>query len=427
MKKLLLTLVLAGMTMSMAAQDKVVRKARYLKEEVQNLVANNQRTPKEDAELQAKLAQCMAMVDAAVNSPETVKELANAWDIKASLHTYIFNPLLNNIIAHEPTDTAAFAANVFAALDAYEECYQAVQRLGLKGDKDPYTQPNKLNVVRFRPYIAYCGQMFFGNHDYAKAKEAFLRWLDYPSRYTILGADAQQLTVDEQTPQIAYYACLAAYFDNKDFKTMAHYIPQAKAYEEEKQQVNQLWLTSLIEQGDTTAWLAAGQQVVLEDPTANDALAQNILAYYFNHEDVPSATAFVDALLEADEDSRLGNYARGLVYMNNKEYLTAITYFDRAIAADPEFADAYYNAGVCYSNHGYDLNDALNGRNMTVKQREAEIAKVRAEYAKAEPYFLKVQELEPGEVMKWATRLRTVYYILDNKAKEAEMNAIVGD
>lgn len=425
MKKIIFALALLAVAGTATAQDKVIRKARDLKNEIQDMMANPERSEKESMQMTQKLAQCMEMINPTLTSPETKKELANAWDIKAQLHSYIFSPLLDNVINKQPTDTAQLAENIFASLDAMEECYKATQALGLKGEKDPYTMPNKLRVLQFRPYVAYCGQMFFTNQQFDKAADAFKRWINYPTAYSILGTDAEELAKDEQTPQIAYYTCLAAYF-GKDYKTLSEYMPQARQYTQEKDQVNQLYLTSIIEQGDTAAWLKASQEIVLADPEGNDAIAQNVLAYYFTKGDFATADSFVSQLLEKDAQSKLGNYAKGLVYMDNHKYLDAITYFDKAIEADPEYSDAYYNAGVCYSNYGYDVNEALSGKKMTQQQYNAAVKPVRDAYRKAEPYFLKVKELEPDNPHKWATRLSTVYYILEDKAKQAEYEKLAG-
>jgi len=207
---------------------------------------------------------------------------------------------------------------------------------------------------------------------------------------------------------------------------VSEFMPQARKYTQEKNQVNQLYLTSIIEQGDTATWLKAAQEVVLEDPESNDGVAQNVLAYYFTKGDFATAGSFVDKLLETDATSKLGNYAKGLVFMNDHKYLDAITYFDKAIEADPAYSDAYYNAGVCYSNHGYDINDGLTGKKMTQQQYNAAVAPVREAYRKAEPYFLKVKELEPDNAPKWASRLATVYYILEDKAKQKEYEKLAG-
>ena len=155
------------------------------------------------------------------------------------------------------------------------------------------------------------------------------------------------------------------------------------------------------------------------------ASKSNILAYYFSKPDPAGAAKFTEAMLEADPLSKIGNYAKGLTLMNDKKYAEAIPFFDKAIEADPEFSDSYYNAGVCYSNIGYDINESLTGKKMTPAQQKEEIQKVKDEYAKAEPYFIKVKELEPENTHKWASRLSTVYYILEDKAKQAEMDKLL--
>lgn len=422
MKKIFCALALVVAASSLSAQDKVVKKARTLKEEVQNLIAIPQRNEKQQTELETKLAQAMEMIAPTLTSPETKKELANAWDVKAQLHKYTFSPLLDKIIAKEATDTLALYTNVVAALDAMEECYKAEQASG----KEPvWSKINAIDVSRFRQYIAYCGQMFFQNQQYDLAKQAFTRWMEYPKTYTIVASD-EAITNDDNTSQIAYFTCLASYFA-KDYKNLMKYIPQARAYEQEKANVNQLYITSFIEQGDTVQWLNACRELVLDEPNDNEAIAQNVLAYYFNKGQFDTALAFTDEILAKDPDSRIGNYSKGLALMNNKDYQNAITFFDKAGEVDPTFSDAFYNAGVCYSNIGYDINEKLNGKKMTPAQNKIEIEKVKAEYAKAEPYFLKVRELEPSNSDKWASRLRTVYYILGDKAKEKEMSDILGD
>ena len=431
MKKILFAVALLAVAGTANAQDKVVRKARELKNEIQDLVALPEKKEKQQQELDMKLAQCFEMIEPTLTDPETKKELANAWDIKAQLHIYTFSPLLDKVIKKEPTDIDKLSENIYSALDAMEECYKVTQELGLKGDKDPYTMPNQFNVVKFRPYVAYMGQMFFTEGQntkdtakFQKAVKAFKRWMNYPKDYTILGDNAAGLAADEQTPQIAYFTCLSAYFA-KDNKTFMEFIDKAREYTQEKNQVNQLYLAALIEKGDTATWLKTGREIVAADPDENEGVAQNILAYYFNRNKFDEAMSVADEILAADEQSKIGNYAKGLVLMNNKKYEEAIPFFDKATEADPSFSDAYYNAGVCWSNYGYDLNEALNGKTMTAAQNKAEIAKVKAAYEKAEPYFLKVQDLEPENPNKWAGRLVTVYYILENKAKQTEMEKLL--
>lgn len=419
MKKILCAIVLMAAAGSLQAQDKIVRKARLQIDEIQNLMANKERKPKETERMNQLMAETKTLLAPALTSPETKKELANAWDIEAKLHAFTFAPLLDNVIAKQPTDTTKLAEEIYAALDAKEQVY-----LAEKGAKEPkYTILNRVDVQKFRPYIAYCGQMFYQNKQYAKAEDAFKRWLNYTKTYTILEGEESEAE-KEQTPQIAYFCCLSAYFA-KDYKTLMEYIPLARQFTQDREQVNQLYITALIEQGDTASWLKACRDIVLEDPTGNEGIAQNVLSYFISHSKTKEAVAFADELLAQDPGSKLANYVRGFVLMNDRKYAEAIPFFVKASETDPTYSDAFFNAGVCYSNIGYDMNDKLTGKKMTPAQQKAEIDKVKAEYAKAEPFFLKVKELEPNDPLKWAGRLATIYYILGDKAKQAEYEKLL--
>lgn len=421
-KFIVLTLVASCFVSMASAQDGKIRGARYDFDEVQNYMANKNRKPEETAEMEKLKVKVRAAIDVALQSPKTKKEFANAYDMLSGLAMFELSPLLDQVIAQQPTDTARLAELLYEALDYKEKAYVAEVEMAPKEYK--YVKKNRLDVLKFRNYVAYLGQLFFGNQQYAKATEAFERWMTYPTRYTILN-NVEGVTDDPMEPQIAYFLCLSAYF-GKDFTTFDKYMPQARTYTDEKDQVTQLILSCYLERGDTASWYAFGKQVVLEDPNANEVVLQNLLANYFQKQNYDEAMAFTEEVLAKDASNKMGNYAKGLVLMNQKKYVEAVKYYDKAVETDPTFSDAYYNAGVCYSNYGYDINEELSTRKLTYQQNQKEVQRVKAEYAKAEPYFLKVQELEPENADKWAGRLATVYYILGNKEKQAEYEKLAG-
>lgn len=438
MKKIICAIALLTATLSVSAQDGVVRKAAYKMDEINALIGNNERTPKEEEKLQELINSTLEMIEPALTSPETKKKKGEAWGIKSTLELYKINPVVSQLQADQPIDTAQFAQLVFSALDAMEQCYKEETASGIleKFKKDNtlnvYSVKNKIYALNCRQYMAFCGQMFFTNQQYDKAVETFKKYMNFSENYTIVGEETKMDPDDPTTAKMAYFTCLAAYFA-KEYDTLKQFMPLAKKYTDDINQVNQLEMTALIEQGDTIGWLKAGKKIVLDNPQDNAPLAQNLLAYYFNKGDQQATNAFIQELLDADSQSAIGNYAKGLVLMNDKNYSDAIPFFEKATDTDPGFSDAWYNAGVCHSNIGYDINEAINqidkDKKLTWQQKEskrkAELQKVKDEYAKAEPYFLKVKELEPENPHKWASRLSTVYYILDNKAKQAEMDKLL--
>lgn len=398
MKKILCSIALMLAVSTAFGQDKLVRKA-------QSLIEEN------------KLDEAQTVLTEALTSGKT-KKIALAWDVQGDIYQRVFAAELNKAAASQPLDTMKFAKNLYACIDAYEKCNE------LDEDKEFY-QKNKGNAMKFRTFYMYCGQFFFNNRQYSDAFTAYDKWLTYPQTVKLVENEPKILkdsVFDEN--QIAYYACLAAYND-KNYQNVEKYINQALKYDKELETVRQLRLTTYLEQGDTANWVKSSKEFALSGVKA-ETVAQNLLAYYLDKKDEASALAFADEILAKDPNSKIGNYSKGVVLFGQNKFADAVTYFVKTTEIDPTFSDAFYNAGVCYCNEGYALNEKIsNNKKLTAAQNNEEIKKVKAYYEKALPFFLKVKELEPDNVSRWASRLSTVYYIMGDKAKQKEMDALL--
>lgn len=398
MKKILCSIALVLAASTAFGQDKLIRKA-------QSLIEEN------------KLDEAQTVLTEALTSGKT-KKMALAWDVQGDIYQRVFAAELNKAAASQPLDTMKFAKNLYACIDAYEKCNE------LDEDKEFY-QKNKGNAMKFRTFYMYCGQFFFNNRQYSDAYTAYDKWLSYPQTVKLVENEPKVLkdsVFDEN--QIAYYACLAAYND-KNYQNVEKYINQALKYDKELETVRQLRLTTYLEQGDTANWVKSSKEFALSGVKA-EIVAQNLLAYYLDKKDEASALAFADELLAKDPNSKIGNYSKGVVLFGQNKYSEAVTYFVKTSEIDPTFSDAFYNAGVCYCNEGYALNEKIsNNKKLTAAQNNEEIKKVKAYYEKALPFFLKVKELEPDNVNRWASRLSTVYYIMGDKAKQKEMDSLL--
>lgn len=401
MKKYVLSMALLMASAGIFAQNRLVKKAEGL--------MNDYRTEKNSE----KLAEAQTLLTQALNSGET-KDMALAWNAQGDYYQLVFAEELNKAAAHQPMDTAKFAKNLYACLDAYEECSK------VDADQE-YAAKNKDNMKKFRTFLMYAGQFNFQNQDFVAAFDAYDAWLTFPQKYTLVANEpsVQNDTVFDAS-QVAYYACLAAY-QGKQFDKVGKHIAEALNYEKEIKTVRQLHLMTLLETGDTVQWIDASKKYAPMD----EAIAQNLLAYYAEKKDNAAALGFADALLANDPNNKIANYSKGVVLFGEEKYEEALPFFEKSTEVDPTFADAYYNAGVCCCNEGYAINDAISQKKLTKKEYDAEIAKVKEWYKKAEPYFLKVRELEPDNAERWASRLKTVYYIIGDKAKETEMDAYI--
>lgn len=411
MKKVLLSIALLVLAGGVSAQDKLVKKARTLVEE--------SKEKQEDGSVilnKEKLTEAQNTLTPALTSG-TTKDMATAWDLQGDIYQLIFGEELNKAAMKMPLDTTVFADNLVACLNAYEKCNEV-------DDKQKYVGKNKGNLKKFRTYFIYCGQFFSNNGQNEKAFDAFDKWLEYPKTYKMVADDPaiqKDSLIDEN--MVAFYACLSAY-NAKRYDLLNKHMERALNYQKEIGTVRQLCLLSHLEQGDTAQWVATSKKFALAD-MSNEAIAQNLLAYYFEKSDFASAMSFAEELIAADPENKIANYTKGVVLFNQGKNAEAIPFFDKTIQIDPGFSDAYYNAGVCYCNQGYEINEAIGAKKLTVAQGKVEIEKVKDMYRKAEPYFLKVKELNPDKPERWASRLKTVYYIIEDKAKEAEMDAYI--
>lgn len=273
--------------------------------------------------------------------------------------------------------------------------------------------------MKFRTFYMYVAQFCYQNQDYDGAYAAYDGWLTYPAtKKLVAGEPSVENDTDFDKAQVAYYACLAAY-QGKNFDKVGVHLDEAMKFEKEVKTVRQLRLMSLLEQGDTANWIAAAREYAIDD----EVVAQNLLAYYTEKKMTDESLAFADELLAADPNNKIANYSKGVVLFGQDKYVEALPYFEKSTEIDPDFTDAYYNAGVCCCNEGYRVNDAIGKKKLKPAEYDAEIAKVKDWYRKAEPFFLQVKELDPENPRRWASRLKTVYYITGEKDKEAAMEA----
>lgn len=391
MKKYVLSIALLVASLGSYAQNRFVLKA-------QDLANEN------------KLEEAQTTITEALTSGKT-KDMSLAWIVQGEIYQRIFAEELNKAAAKQPIDTAKFINNLYASIEAFDKSNSF-------DEKREHVSKNRGNVRNFRIYLVYAGQFSFQNSKFEDAYKAYDMWLNYPNLYKVVAED--QATLNDTTmerSQVAYYASLAA-FQGKNYDKVMTHLEEALNYKEEAKSVRQVHLMALINQSDTLQWVEASKKYAADD----EAIAQNLMAYYMEKEKNTEALDFANSLLEANPNNKIANYAKGVVFFGEEKFVEALPFFEKSVEIDPTFVDGYYNAGVCCCNEGYRVNEAIGQKKLTKAQYDKEIETVKSWYKKAEPFFLKIQEMEPDNPAKWASRLKTVYYITGDKAKEAEMD-----
>lgn len=404
MNKYVLSIALLVASTGAFAQNRLVKKAQGLLN-----LTRTEMEKRQPIDL-AKISEAQTYLDQALKSGET-KDMALAWNTQGELHQLVFTEELNKAAVQQPFDTVSFSKHLYGCLDAFEKCNKL-------DEKQEYLQKNKENLMKFRMFLMYDGQFWSQNQKLEEVYKAYDAWLKFPEKYSSVANEpsVQNDTVFDRN-QVAYYACLTAY-QGKMYDKVTEHLDEALNYEAEAKTVRQLHLASLLEKGDTAQWVDASKKYAVAD----EVVAQNLLAYYTENKDNASALEFSNSLLAADPNNKIANYSKGVVLFGQEKFEEALPFFVKSTEIDPEFTDAYYNAGVCCCNAGYGINEAIGKKKLTKVQYDKEIEKVKSWYKKAEPFFLKLKELESGSPERWASRLKTVYYITGEKAKEAEMD-----
>ena len=393
MNKFLLTVAVLITSSVTFAQNRLVNKADY-------------------AFRENKIDEAQGYLTEALTSGET-KNMSKAWDLQGEIYQRIFSIELNKASQKQPLDTTKFEKNLFDCLNAYEECNEY-------DTKKEYFEKNKANIKKFRQFVYYAGVFNLQNGKYKEAYNALDKWMKYPTTYKLIEGDPSMLndsTVDKA--EVGYYACLAAY-QAKDMNNVSTYLNEAMNYERDIKTVRQLHLTSLLEKGDTAEWVNVARKYAVED----EITAQNLLAHYSRSGNNQAALDFAESLIAADPENIIANYAKGVVLYESKKYEEALPFFDKCTEIDPMYVDAFYNGGLCCQRIGMSKNEEIVGKKFKTKaELDSELNKVKDWFRKAETYFVTLKDLVPDEPNRWAYQLKSIYYTLEDKEKEAEMDA----
>lgn len=393
MNKFLFTVALLTASVATFAQNRLVNKAEYAFKE-------------------NKIDEAQSLLTEALNSGLT-KNMAKAWDLQAEVCQRLFATELNKASVKQPLDTLVFEKNLFGCLDAYEKCSEFDK-------KNEFLLENKINEIKFRNFVFYVGYFNLQNGKAEAAYNSFERCLNYANYYKLVASEPAVLndsTIDRA--EVAYLACMAAY-QMKDYKKIAAHISDAMNYDKDIETVRQLHLMSLLETGDTLQWATVARDYAKHD----EGIAQNLLSYYSRKGENEEALKFADQLLETDPYNKIANYAKGVVLFGMQKYAEALPFFDNSIDIDPNYADAYYNAGLCWQRIGLEKNEEVSKKKFKTKaEMDAALEEVKDKFRKSEEYFVALRDLLPDEPKRWAYNLKSIYYTLGEKEKEAEMDA----
>ena len=157
----------------------------------------------------------------------------------------------------------------------------------------------------------------------------------------------------------------------------------------------------------------------------NTQFVQNLLYYYSIKHLNDEAKATAEDLIAKAPNNKNAWYSAGCIYLNLvKDFVKARECLGKALELDPSFPDANYNMGVSYVNELISKKDQFvtDPRNPKYK---TDVEKVKDFYRKGLTYFEKTRELVPDQPQVWGLSLKNVYYNLEMKDKEKEIDEVL--
>jgi len=397
MKKLLIALMsifLLGGTIS--AQDSP---KKMLKKASKNLSKYYQNP----AENEAKLTEALELVKAAFESDEA-KANPDAWNTKGK----IYNELANAEVKASLLNPEYLIKYPDAAQTAYQSFTKGLELGTKKGHKKDALKGLEETIG----HLINSAITTYNVKDYASAFNGYKNTLEL---HDLLKAnDAKSPIVDDaQRQEYMFYGAVAGYYGDMKTEATPLFIELADAgydhaliYEalfSIKSEARPEEALKYLEMGRTkypddtgllfaeiNYYLKAGQLEILTDKLKiaiekepNNVTVRNTLGNVY------------DQLYQSED--KAGNTAKSIEYFD-----LAYDYYNQALAIDDKNFDATYSLGALYYNKAASYTDKINELSNDfsaagTKKYDAMKAEMDSQFAKARPYFISAEQLNPAD------------------------------
>lgn len=380
-----------------------------------------------------RIADAQAAIAKAI-APEAIQEdlakgkamkAAEAYNLAGNIESHVLNPEILKAAKGQPLDTTLFVTTLDKAINYFTLSHKYEVQ---SGKKPKYFANNHKMIRQMLQYPAYAGQFLYARKDYQGAYKHFKQFLDMPDNPVFSKGERDTLLIDgaKTFSEIAFYNSVLAFQQFKDPDKVLANIDRALQNPDHAEDCYLMKATALLQKKDTAAWVNCSKEAIKALPNST-TFTQNLLYYYMTKNDKAEAVSTANDLVNQAPDNKMAWYANGCIKLNvEKDYEGARTSFKKALAIDPNFAEAQYNMGISYINEVVSMKDQLTDLNSNNRQKyEAARQKVLGYYRNALPYFEKTRELEPDNAKLWAQALKNVYYNLQMKDKEKEMDELL--
>lgn len=394
---LLLSIVLCVAATSAFAQKKAVSQAQSIAK------GNN-----------ADFAEARTLIKGALENPET-KDDPKTWYVAGYVEDQQFNAeRVKELLGQQPNQPVMYQA-LLAILPYMEKSYELDQLPDAKGRVRPkHTKDIKGTLSANHVYYINAGAYYFDERDYKTASEAFEQYLkisDLP-----MFAGEQTAARDSNYMTVQFYAGVAAAQLGDPQKAIAA-LTRAKDYQYRQSDSYNYLYYEYANLKDTVNMERVAKEGLAIFPKDSTFMLNLINIYIYSNRN-EEAIDYLNKVIATSPDNAqyydvLGNvYESGLKDLDNAE-----KNYMKALELEPNYVSALSNIGRIYYNQGITAQGEANMISDN-KLYQEEIAKAKALFEKARPYFEKAHQQKPS-VEEYLVALRGIYYNL-NMGKELE-------
>lgn len=371
-----------------------------------------------------KLLEAEKVIETSLTSGKT-KKLARAYNLAAEIQARKLQKEILKAAKSMPLDTALFVQSLNKAYKYYTESHKIDITPDKKGRVKPeLVQKNKERITHLAPDFIYAAQFLYKNKELDGAYNSYVEYLKFPENiiYSKHETDSIYKKNRAQFSKVAYFAAMIGY-QKKDWDKVLPCVDIALKDSSNLKDLYVMKFAALLSKKDTASWVETNIEAIRRvDDCA--AFIQNLLYYYNSQGKNDEALKMGNEFVAQDSKNKMSWYARGCVYLNLlKDYKAARADFMKALEIDSLFPEAVNNVGVSYINEVVSMRDKITSDPYSPKYKK-DREMVLEFYRKALPYFEKFRELCPDKPRVWANNLRNIYYNLNEKEKEKEMDAI---
>ncbi len=310
-----------------------------------------------------------------------------------------------------------------AAINAALECDKYDNMPNAKGKVKPkFAKSNATRLTGVRNDLINAGQTFYNAKDYKSATMAFGSYVD-----TGLSPMFQANGNDQYTSQIAYFACLSAFFA-EDYAKADRYADVAlndTTYAKDAMTVKLNALQNTMKTHEDTLAVTGKVEKLFAQYPDNQVVFSTLTSLYLSQGRTNDFNTLVDNALAQNPKNFAAIAMRGQAYMNDHKWQEAIEDLKKAADIQPDNVPVVASIGNCYMFLAQEKAEQVSAK--TKGRIPAATEKVIIEvYNHAIEYLNKAKDMDTKMEFKsnWAYSLYTCLYRTlgadDPKTKEAE-------